>query len=282
MDINLNGIKDLVVFDRTGNRMMPFLCSGTPGNAGYVYAPEYAHLFPDLYHWAIFADYDGDGKEDIFTYNTFPPGIIVYRNVSENELEFKLQVYPFLTSNYGSGYVNILVTYADYPAIFDLDGDGDLDILTFWGLGSFVEKHRNMSMELYGHADSLVFERTDICWGYFAESEESNLITLDTCLGWHRAEGEGHRAKSKEQVEGFRHTGSTFQLLDLNGDGLTDLLLGDTDYPNLVALYNGGTADTAMMVSYEWNFPAGNYPVHLFSMPAALYADIDRDGVKDL
>ncbi|MBW6460263.1 MAG: T9SS type A sorting domain-containing protein, partial [Bacteroidales bacterium] len=29
-------------------------------------------------------------------------------------------------------------------------------------------------------------------------------------------------------------------------------------------------------------FPAGNYPVHLFSMPAALYADIDRDGVKDL
>jgi hypothetical protein len=40
-----------------------------------------------------------------------------------------------------------LVTNVDYPAIFDIDNDGDLDILTFWGLGSFMELHQNMSVE---------------------------------------------------------------------------------------------------------------------------------------
>jgi hypothetical protein len=71
-------------------------------------------------------------------------------------------------------------------------------------------------------------------------------------------------------------------LLDLNGNGLIDLLLGDVDYPNLVALYNGGTVDSAHMISYEWAFPEENIPIHLFSMPVTFYGDIDRDGVRDL
>jgi len=182
LDINRDGVKDLIVFDRTGDRILPFLTVQSGNTYDYEYAPGYAEKFPLLSHWAIFTDYNGDGKEDIFTYSPGYAGLKVFRNVSVSELEFSLEVFPFLTSFQGGGYVNILVTYADYPAIFDLDGDGDLDILTFWGLGSFVEKHRNMSMEKYGNADSLDFMKTDFCWGYFAESEESNQLTLDTCL----------------------------------------------------------------------------------------------------
>ncbi|MFO7615610.1 MAG: hypothetical protein R6W71_13330, partial [Bacteroidales bacterium] len=48
LDINRNGVKDLVVFDRVGNRILPFLFTGTPGNPEYVYAPGYASFFPDL------------------------------------------------------------------------------------------------------------------------------------------------------------------------------------------------------------------------------------------
>ncbi len=140
-------------------------------------------------------------------------------------------------------------------------------------LGSFVEMHRNLSMEKYGHADSLDFERISFCWGYFAESEESNALTLDTCLG-------GMRLTLATGFE--RHTGSTFCPLDLNGDTLTDLLLGDVDYPNLVALYNDGTAEPARIGGYDWEYPTGTQKVNLFSMPAAFFEDVDGDGRRDL
>jgi len=276
LDIDLDGMKDLVVFDRVGNRVMPFLANRSEDNPGYVFKPEFAAYFPALQDWVIFEDYNGDGLEDIFTYSPGYASMKVYKNVSEAQLEFQLEVYPFLTSFQGGGYVNILVTYADYPAITDLDGDGDLDILTFYGLGSFVEKHRNMSMEKYGIPDSLDFIKTETCWGYFAESEESNDLTLDTCLGLVQS------SKFKVQSGEERHTGSTFRILDLNGDGLLDLLLGDVDYPNLVALYNGGSEDTARMLSYDWNFPEYDQPVRLFSMPSAICTDLNYDGVKDL
>jgi len=290
LDINLDGLKDLVVFDRTGDRIMPFLTVQSGEIFDYEYAPEYAEYFPQLSHWAIFADYDGDGREDIFTYSPGYAGLKVYRNISNTHLDFRLEVYPFLTSFQGGGYVNILVTYADYPAICDLDGDGDLDILTFWGLGSFVEKHRNMSVEKYGKRDSLDFMKTDFCWGYFAESDESNQITLDTCLRCGSMEAWGHGSLEQGTANREtgtanreeRHTGSTFRLLELNGDNLIDLLLGDVDYPNLVALYNGGSVDTARMVSYNWQYPTDGVPINLFSMPASFYDDFDNDGINDL
>jgi hypothetical protein len=147
IDLDLDGTKDLIAFDRQGNRLMPYINSGTGGIIDYTYAPAYVSDFPDLYHWVILSDYNMDGKNDIFTYNPQYPGIIVYKNISIDGLRFERVVYPYLTSWYGSGYVNILVTYADYPGISDIDGDGDLDILTFWALGSFVEMHTNLSME---------------------------------------------------------------------------------------------------------------------------------------
>ena len=83
-----------------------------------------------------------DGKNDIFTYSPGYASMMVYQNISDETLKFKRVVYPYLTSYQGGGYVNIYVTYADYPGISDVDNDGDLDILTFWGLGSFVEMHQ--------------------------------------------------------------------------------------------------------------------------------------------
>jgi hypothetical protein len=290
IDIDRDGIKDLVVFDRMGNRIMPFLVVPSGESYTYQYAPQYVANFPALAQWVIFADYNLDGKEDIFTYSPGYAGMKVYKNVSTDKLEFRLEVFPYLKSFQGGGYVNILVTYADYPAIADLDDDGDLDILTFYGLGAFVEKHRNMSVEKYGNADSLDFEKTESCWGFFAEGIESNAITLDTCLrcmeagrqGSLEAGKQGCQTADRRPLTADRHTGSTFRILDLNADDLPDLLLGDVDYPNLVALHNGGTIDTARMISYDWEYPAGNQPVKLFTMPEAYYDDYDFDGIKDL
>ncbi|MBN1338227.1 MAG: T9SS type A sorting domain-containing protein [Bacteroidales bacterium] len=226
-------------------------------------------------------DYDADGKKDIFTYSKGYAGIKVFRNTSGKKLDFEPVVYPYLKSFQGGGYVNILVTDVDYPGIADIDGDGDSDLLTFWGLGSFVEMHKNMSMEKYGIPDSLDFVKTTNCWGYFAESEESNELFLDTCFNWPQCNVSGNNSRGMKN-EPDRHTGSTFTMIDINNNGVMDLVLGDVDYPTLVQFTNGGTPDSAYMTAQTTDFPAGTKPVHIFSFPLASYLDVDNNGINDL
>ena len=270
IDLDFDGKNDLVVFDRQGNRLSCFVNRGGIGEIRYEFDNQYANAFPKINDWMILADYDGDGRNDIFTYSKGWAGIKVYRNVSTDSLAFELVKSPYLTSLQGAGEVNIMATYADYPAIVDVDGDGDLDILTFGVLGTFIEKHQNLSVEKYGTRDSLVFERNDYCWGRVAESEEDNRMYLDTCLF------------GKTVIEGpFRHRGATVAVRDLNGDGLVDLLLGDVDYPGLIYLQNGGTLDAALMTSQESQYPA-EQPVKLFSMPMPFFIDVNNDGSEDM
>jgi len=271
-DLNFNGIEDLIIFDRHGNRLLTFLNNGTSDEYAYRFAPEYIEHFPEIQHWVQFIDYNGDGKKDIFTYTT--GGIKVYRNVSDTEIRFQQVTFPYLRSLYGNIETNLLVTSVDYPAIVDMDGDGDLDILTFWGLGTFLEMHTNKSVELYGNRDSLVYIKTDYCWGRFAESDESNAITLDTCLN----------LKNIRSVfdEPLRHTGSTLLMLDMTGNGLKDLILGDVDYPGLFLLINEGNQEAALITSVDTLFPESNYPVRLFSFPVASFVDINNNGINDL
>lgn len=273
MDLDGDGQKDLLVFDRHGDRLLCFLNQGGEGEIRYAYTTAYDACFPRLTDWVIFADYDGDGREDIFTYSKGWAGIKVFRNSTVSaQPAFELVVSPYLTSWQGGGEVNLLATEADYPALFDLDGDGDLDILTFGVMGTFIEKHLNLSVERYGTRDSLVFERTDMCWGRVAESEESNVMYLDTCLF-----GYGLTVSK----EGSRHRGATITVRDLTGDGLLDLLLADVDYPGLTLLLNGGAPEDALMVSQTEQFPL-SYPVNLPTMPVPCFTDINNDGVEDL
>lgn len=274
LDMNRNGIKDLIAFDREGNRKLCFINKGIPNTIDYDFRPEYAEMLPDLYDWAIFTDYNMDGKNDIFTYSPGYASMMVYKNISDDILKFERVVYPYLTSYQGGGHVNIYVTYADYPGISDIDNDGDLDILTFWGMGSFVEMHKNLSMEKYGIPDSLDYEQVTFCWGFFAENDESNVLYLDTCLGG--------PASSRDYRDDLRHTGSTFLMLDLDADNDKDLLLADVDYPNLFSLINGGTIDEAYITSFDTLFPSSNVTIKLFSMPAAAYIDVNNDTKKDL
>ncbi len=273
IDLNGNGIKDLFVFDRQGNRILTFINEGIPGEISYAFAPEYASSFPQLVDWVQLVDYDGDGKEDIFTYSPGWAGIQVYRNISVDELAFERVVFPYLTSFQGGGYVNILSTNADYPAIVDIDGDGDLDMLTFWALGTYIQQHTNQSIEKYGHTDSLDFLQTEFCWGRIAENEENNIIYLDTCLFKH---------KPTQFEDGYRHRGATMLIMDMNNSGLPDLIIGDVDYPGLTLLTNGGSMENAFMVGQDTAFPSYDVPVRLFSMPATALVDVNNNGLKDL
>ncbi len=275
VDLNLDGIMDLLVFDKRGNRKMCFTNKGTSNIIDYTYEPSLAEQLPEFYDWVIFADYNMDGKKDIFTYSPGYASMMVYKNVSDNILKFERVVYPYLKTKFPGGKVNLYVTNADYPGIADVDNDGDLDILTFGVLGSFIDLHKNMSMEKYGIPDSLDYEHYTYCWGRVAENDESNQLILDTCVG-------GGYSIDLDFSKKERHTGSTFMVHDIDNNGLVDILLGDVDYPQLYALYNFGTIEEALITKVDTIFPGNTNAVDLFSMPCAAYIDVNNDNIKDL
>ncbi|MBI9034631.1 MAG: T9SS type A sorting domain-containing protein [Bacteroidales bacterium] len=268
--LNDDTFEDLIVFDRHGNRLLSYINDGIEGEISYTYAPEYESCFPDITNWMILRDFNCDGKKDLFTHTT--GGILLYKNTGIDRPKFTLEVEPYITSLQGAYPTNILVTDVDYPIIEDMDNDGDLDIIVFFGLGSFMEYHQNMSVEKYMHCDSAIYEKTSNCWGNFAESDESNELILNACSG----------SMIIQPKEGEKHTGSTMMSLDINGDQAMDLILGDIDYPTLVQLINGGTSEQADMISYNWNFPTAEHPVNLFSFPLATAIDINNDQKQDI
>lgn len=264
IDFNLDGILDLFLFEKHGDRIIPMvkLSSG-----GYRYAPEYVHQFPMLHDWVILKDYNNDGKNDIFSYGL--AGISVYKNVSVNRLEFEL-VTERLESYYYNGYVNVFASPDDYMAIEDMDGDGDLDLLNFWVLGKYVHLQKNLSFEEFGNNDSLKYILQDECWGKFSEAADNNEITLFT------------DCNDKESENQLRHVGSSIFAFDFSGNGLKDIVIGDVDYPGLFLLSNGGTENEALIVSQTADFPNAVNPIHLYSMPTINILDINDDGVGEL
>ena len=171
IDLDLDGTKDLIVFDKTGDKIIPFLNK----NGNYIFAPNYKNYFPDVHDWMILADYNCDGKNDIYTYST--GGVAIYQNTSTTNLNFSL-VNNLVMSDYGGPTpINIYISAVDVPAVSDIDLDGDLDILTFKITGGFIEYHKNLAMETTGNCDTIIFELSESCWGNFYEG--LNTYTLN-------------------------------------------------------------------------------------------------------
>lgn len=268
IDLNKDGILDLIIFDKNGDQINCFINNGTQGEVDYHYAPEYNALFPPLEDWVLLRDYNCDGKMDIFTSEN--GAIRLYKNVnSTDELSFEL-IGTILTDR-GSGPTNLYVSSVDIPHIGDLDFDGDLDILTFSIIGSNVEWHKNNSIEKYGICDSLDFTLADFCWGDFSENFSDNSVTLNDC-------GKSQSSNPKEA----KHSGSTVTALDLNNDSYFELLLGDVTFDNMVMLENSASTENALMVSQDVNFPSYNTSINLTKFPAAYFLDLNNDDQKDL
>lgn len=271
IDLNNDGIKDLIAFERNFYGVVkPFFNQGNENQINYQYAPYYRYFFPRMSHWMLLRDYNCDGREDIFT--SVPAGVAIYRNDSDEDgLKFTRVTSLLLTEGL-FGTTPLYVSPPDIPAITDVDGDGDLDMLAFNIIGSTVEYHKNLSMEKYGHCDALEFELKNACWGYFKEDDNNNNITiLDTC-----------EVNVADPEKTARHPGSTILAIDLTGNGAKDVVLGDLNFSNLVKLTNTGTSTGATMTQVDPAFPSNTLPVNLRLFPASYFLDVDNDGLKDL
>lgn len=277
IDLNMDNIEDLFVFDRAGNKISTFINNGTSGTIDYTFAPEYRSQFVNqhddrgtMHDWILLRDYDMDGKKDIFTYSN--GATAVYRNTTttEDSISFELMT-SFMKSFYNPNYLALYISPVDMPTFIDVDNDGDLDVLTFHISGLQIEFHSNQSQELYGHSDSLAFMLYDQCWGDFSENSASNAVDLDTCY-WGEFRGENNN----------RHSGSSTLALDMNNDGVKEFMMGDISFKNLVLLSNDGTLLDAHMYEQNPASPPNTTAVDLAVFPAAFYEDINNDNIKDL
>ena len=285
IDIDGEGLEDMVVFERNGDVLLPFINESTPGNPSYRYAPEYKENFPRLLNFVIFLDFNGDGKKDIFSQSFQGSAIEVHRNVSENDelafefMEFNFGAGDFLQVPAGGGFTNLFVSTQDIPGIIDHDGDGDLDIITFEQDGSFMDLFRNMAVENNLGLDTFQFESADGCWGRFRENFIDESITLssdvDLCAGRLHDPKDG-------TVGGFRHAGSTVLPFDGDGDGDVDLLLGDLNNTGFVYLENNPEGGVDFMTDQDVEFPSNTREVAINTFLSASLIDVDADGKRDL
>ena len=280
MDLNNDQLNDVVIFDKSGNKILTFI------NVidHYVYDSQYESFFPTIENWMLLRDYNNDGKKDIF--HSVSGGIGVWKNTSSNNnLSFTQVTNPYIFSQQYNFSSNLYVSKNDIPDINDIDMDGDLDIVTFSILGGNLEYHQNLSVDSGFGTDSLIFELKNACWGHFYEGGLTNTCTLfDTCLTNVSSPESPIMNISRQDSNQLRHAGSTVLSLDLNNDNVRDILLGDVSFSNIVALYNDnkGVNMNTSFVNQDTLFPNNSIPVDLYLYPGTFYEDVNFDGVKDL
>jgi hypothetical protein len=280
IDLDMDGTKDLFVFDRSGGKITTYINTGTANQVSYVLAPQYVYQFPLLHDWALLRDYNCDGKEDIFTCTV--AGFAVYRNVSTTSsgLQFQLEEALVLTNrspNSSNFMGNLYVSTIDIPAIRDIDGDNDLDVLTFSNGGTQVEYHKNMSMERYGVCDSIEYIVSSSCWGVFSENISNASVSLNqSCLPVPIAE---LHDQTREPV---RHSGSCLECINIDGDSLTDVLIGDVGSTHLMMLHNNGTVGSAYIDTYDATYPSNSVAANADIFLCPSHIDVDNDGKRDV
>ncbi|HEY9049417.1 MAG TPA: T9SS type A sorting domain-containing protein [Ohtaekwangia sp.] len=271
MDLNNDGLEDLVLFERMAGKLLTFLNQ----NNQYQYAPEYESFFPsDITNWLLLRDFNCDGKKDVFTGNVL--GIKVYTNVTQpgGTLTWKQYIFydsggkseVLLTKGFSTTKINLQLQFDDLPNIADVDGDGDLDIFNVrFANNGTLEFHRNNGIENHNTCDSLDFERITNQWGNFTECS----------CGVYAYNGTACRTNGKVEHAG----GKSLLMLDVTHDGQLDVLLSEATCSQLFMLPNQGTLLSPVIES-EQNFPSSNAANFLY--PAAYYEDVDFDGLKDL
>jgi len=290
-DLNNDGIQDMVVFDRAGNSLQTFLNNGTPNMVDYTYAPEYACFFPELVDYVMMRDFNKDGAADIFTASIAQgrQEIQVYKGYYDgNTLKFTTYLFQqpgcticdplYVYYPDGNFWNNLPINKGDIPAIDDIDGDGDLDIVTFEAsAGGHVWLLDNQSVELGLGLDNMRFKLTTQCWGGFYESGIQQCYcdlasTPDCC-----APCFGGIADDRNL-----HPGSTVTTFDQDGDGDKEVLLGDISFSCINYLENGGSKTKAWMTSQQIDFPSYDTPIDLNVYPATFYLDMNNDGKNDM
>ncbi len=249
MDTNGDGQEEWVIWDINARNILVFEKNGE----AFKHLPEMSHYLPqDIQGFLLLKDFDGDGLKDLFTSSPF--GIKAYQNTGiENDHPTWQVAQEYLPLENGS---NIQANNLDIPALQDIDGDGDLDLVTFnYASGDYLDYFKNTSMERKGQPDMDGFAPSEVRWGEFEFCGCGNFSFGQTCDGDPIA-----KLKSTGENQAIEHSGGHSILLkDFNGDGLLDLVMGQDECNTLYFLANAGTNESPVFNNFSTYIP-GQFP----------------------
>ncbi len=278
IDLNGDSKLDIITFDVVGNRLSCYLNIGHVGQASYRYAPQYVKKFPaDLRGWVRTFDFDCDGDMDIISYGN--AAMTVYQNNYTPTTGIKFSVFTNqINTHYGSIQSNLYVNSVTIPALVDMDGDGDMDVLSFPVSGSYIEYHKNFAKDSTGNCGGFLMHVQTYPWAHFYLSALANVAVLGVNKP---APNPIETIQQNDRYIGNnRHSGSALWAYDYECDGDIDLMNGDILGTNLLFLQNGAPPDS--MVAQDSIFPAYDTPVSMENIPCPTLMDIDNDGKRDM
>ncbi len=282
MDLNEDGKIDLILFDRTDNKLLTFLkVSGDY----YKYTPEYEHLFPEIKYVFKLADLNSDGKLDIFSCQETGELIIYLNKTTEaGRLKFK-NLGPQVYRNQHDTTFWILYNAlsfgnmkTDLPEIKDLDNDGDVDIVVYDAMYLTYTMFKDVRAEKGWNKDTFEFQNMDYCYGYFWEGFDNN-IRLNMCF----LQGSGSNFKPKLRP---RHLGgASCWFMDEDRDGDYEMYLANIGDSKITRLVNGridSKHEYDTMILVDTMYPEKNKSFDGYIFPAGYPLRIDDDTLVDL
>ncbi|MEM9916612.1 MAG: FG-GAP-like repeat-containing protein [Bacteroidota bacterium] len=264
-DLDMDGTDDLIVFDRIGNKILPFLRDEF---GKFVYAPQYESLFPNMTNFALFLDFDQDGIRDIFTSVTRQGAlaeVLVYKGAIKNGQQTFESFYYTVDD---PSFTTFIESHNfDIPSFSDMNGDGDLDLLLFPSSGNHISYYENQSIENGHGLDSLQFKLYNNCWGNLGYDLDE--LILNACQDSVRSGGSSPRSTGC--------LGSLLLAIDSDGDSDKDMLystLTDTKFSLLLQ-------ENERVFENDRTYLLDDVEELPF-FPAAFWTDVNQDRLPDL
>lgn len=278
-DLNKDGLRDLVVYERGAAVVKTFINFGVAGTPDYRYRPAYAANFPAVYHFLKLEDYNCDNVPDLIQRGYF--GFSIWRGYYDANNRLAFTFFKDLYYQYNNGWINAYSEPSDVPVVADVDKDGDLDFLAYFIGGGQIYWYQNMRVEDGLPCDSVRIKIGDACWGKVLQGFQRSQTLGYSCVTSNKAVDDDNDPMAKTTL----HTGNTLCLADIDGDGDYDYFNGNVSFPD-VQFFKNGRQDLLYprdsIIAEDTLWGANGQDLHLVQWPATFWLDIDADNDRDL
>jgi len=275
-DLNNDGLKDIVVLE-DGINLTTYIAT-SPGN--YAYNSSYEKNFENVTGYIKLIDFNRDNIPDLIHRGN--SGVSVsYGYYKNNELKFKFykELYYELGPN---NWANVNAGPATMPGMADIDGDTDIDIISYNWSGTQITYYRNCQVEDNLPIDSIKICIKEACWGRALQnSERKQILGLPLCAGtiFDPITCKGCGTPSHKGTDGI----NSLCLVDIDSDGDLDYFNGHQGFTDIQFFINGKSQyGVDSMIAEDTIWGANNVPMIMPTYPAAYVLDIDNDKDDDL